>query len=69
MSYIINDNGVQRNMTSTEIEIYEQAAELIRNDSNAEFAAAAEAAAAKTSALSKLKALGLTDAEIAALAG
>ena len=61
----ISENGVERNMTADEITQYEQTAA-----DDAEITAAAEAkAAALVSALAKLAALGLTDAEISALIG
>jgi len=69
MTYRINDNGLDRDMTPDEIAAYEAAQKSI-DDAAAEREAAAEAAAAaKASARAKLKALGLTDAEIAALVG
>jgi hypothetical protein len=69
MTYRINDNGTDRDMTPAEIAAYEASQQSI-DDAEAERLAAAQAiAAAKTSARTKLKALGLTDAEIAALVG
>lgn len=67
--YRINDNGTDREMTSDEIAAHKQSAELIMLDIKAEVAAIEAATAAKISARAKLKALGLTDAEIAALVG
>jgi hypothetical protein len=69
MTYRINDNGTDRDMTPAEIAAYEASQQSI-DDAEAERLAAAQATAtAKTSARTKLKALGLTDAEIAALVG
>ena len=65
----INDNGVDRDMTQTEQAEYEAWAETTKQQILADNKAAAEKAAAKDSARAKLKALGLTDDEIAALAG
>lgn len=61
----INDGGIEREMTKAE---HDGWLELVA-DVEARAAAVQAAAAAKESARSKLKALGLTDAEIAALAG
>ena len=64
MTHRIHD-GIDRDMTAEEIvELDETRAELA-----AKIAAIEAAAAAKVSARAKLKALGLTDAEIAALVG
>ena len=69
MTYKINDNGVDRDMTSDEIAAYKAAQKSIDDEIAEREAAAEAAAAAKQSARAKLKALGLTDAEIAALVG
>ena len=61
----INDGGTDREMTKAE---HDQWLELVA-DIEARAAALEAAAAAKVSARAKLKALGLTDAEIAALVG
>lgn len=61
----INDGGIEREMTKAE---HDEWLELVA-DVEARAAAVQAAAAAKESARAKLKALGLTDAEIAALAG
>lgn len=65
----VNDNGIDRAATSDEIAYIERAqheAQVAAADAQA----AVEAQlAARESALSKLAALGLTDAEIAALVG
>lgn len=61
----INDGGIEREMTQAE---HDQWLELVA-DVEARTAAVQAAAAAKESARAKLKALGLTDSEIAALAG
>ena len=69
MTYRINDNGVDRDMTDTEIAAYKAAQKSI-DDAIAAHQAVAEAnLAAKQSAQTKLKALGLSEAEIAALVG
>ena len=67
MNHQINDNGTERDMTDDEIAAYEieRAASEAITIANAQ--AEADAIAAKTSARAKLKALGLTDPEIAAL--
>ena len=62
---IIHDGGIEREMTQAE---HEQWLELVA-DIEAQTAAINALAATKTSARAKLKALGLTDAEIAALVG
>lgn len=61
----IHDGGIDREMTKAE---HEQWLELVA-DIEAQAAAIEAAAAAKVSARDKLKALGLTDDEIAALVG
>lgn len=61
----INDGGIEREMTQVE---HDEWLELVA-DVEARTAAIQAATAAKESARAKLKALGLTDAEIAALAG
>lgn len=62
---IINDSGIDREMTKAE---HDEWLELVA-EVQARADARQAAAAAKESARAKLKALGLTDAEIAALAG
>lgn len=65
----INDNGIDREMTAAEQTAYEL---FVQDDAKriaAEMAALETVAAVKASARAKLKALGLTDAEIAALVG
>ena len=66
---IINDNGVDRPMTQDEAAAYQIAAAEIAKEIAAAEAAEQALIAARESALTKLKALGLTDAEIAALVG
>ena len=61
----INDGGIEREMTQAE---HDEWIELVA-DVEARAAAVQAAVAAKESARAKLKALGLTDAEIAALVG
>ena len=62
---LINDGGTERPMTQAE---HDEWLELVA-DVEARAAAIETAAAAKVSARAKLKALGLTDDEIAALVG
>ena len=69
MTYRINDNGFDRDMTGDEIAAYKAAQKSIDDEIAEREAAAEAAAAAKQSARAKLKALGLTEAEIAALVG
>ena len=61
----IFDGNTHREMTEQEQADYEQ----VKADAAAQAASADALAAAKVSALAKLTALGLTDDEIAALAG
>ena len=65
----INDNGIDRDMTDEEVALLAQARKEMAADLQAQVAAIQAAAAAKASARAKLKALGLTDDEIAALVG
>ena len=69
MTLRINDNGIDRDMTPEEETAYKKAASLATKDDEARIAALEAVAAAKASARAKLKALGLTDDEIAALVG
>jgi hypothetical protein len=69
MTLRINDNGVDRDMTPEEEAAFKKGALLIAKDDEARHAALEAVAAAKLSARTKLKALGLTDDEIAALVG
>ncbi len=64
-TYIIHDNGVDREATSAEV------AEIEARHAQAELEAdlEAEKVVKRLSALAKLKALGLTDAELSALIG
>ena len=62
---LTHDGLEHREMTEAEYEAYRQ----LNDEVEAHQTAADQAAAARVSALSKLKALGLTDAEIAALVG
>lgn len=64
MTYIINDNGVQRQMDTKEIEIYEQACTEIIADIQKAQAEAETKAQAKAAVLAKL---GLTADEVSAL--
>lgn len=67
--YIICDNGNHRPMTDDEIAYWESNAAATRQQAETQVAEAEAIAAAKTSARAKLKMLGLTDNEIAALVG
>jgi hypothetical protein len=68
-TFRINDNGIDRDMTESEIVDHKKAIANAQK-ADAERQAAIDAIKlAKESALSKLKALGLTDVEIAALVG
>jgi hypothetical protein len=69
MTYRINDNGTDRDMTPAEAAAYEQAVADAPAAAAARAAAADATAAALASARTKLAALGLTDAEVAALLG
>ena len=62
---LINDGGIERQMTEAEHEEWLEHVAAVK----ARAAAIEAAAAAKVSARAKLKSLGLTDAEIAALVG
>lgn len=61
----IHHNGIDREATPEEIKAHEQ----LCREAAAQSAAIEAAAAAKVSARAKLAALGLTDAEVAALLG
>jgi hypothetical protein len=65
----INDNGIDREMTASEQAAYDAFVQDEAKRMAAEIAALEALTAAKASARAKLKALGLTDAEIAALVG
>lgn len=65
----INDNGIERDMTPQEQAIYDAWASDAQKEQNDIVQQLQDQLTAKASALSKLKALGLTDAEIAALVG
>jgi len=69
MTYRINDNGVDRDMTDAEIVAYKAAQKSIDDATAARQSAAADKAAAAASGRAKLAALGLTDDEINALLG
>lgn len=66
MTYIINDNGVDREMTADEIAAYQAAQKPIDDAIMEREAAKTAKEAARAAALAKL---GLTDDEIAALFG
>jgi len=63
--YITSHNGTTRSMTDNEI----AALDALRVEAAAQAAAVEAQTAARASALAKLSALGLTDAEVQALAG
>jgi ATPase subunit of ABC transporter with duplicated ATPase domains len=69
MTYRINDNGTDRDMTPAEAAAYEQDAAAAQAAAAARAAAEEAAVAAKASAKAKLAALGLTEEEINALTG
>ena len=69
MTMRTNDNGVQRDMTEAEQAAYEAWAVIAQAEAAARAEAEAATLAARNSALAKLKVLGLTDDEIAALIG
>ena len=69
MTLRINDNGTDREMTADEQAAHKKAALLAAKDDETRDAGLEAVAAAKASARAKLKALGLTDDEIAALVG
>lgn len=64
-----NDNGVDRPMTDAEIAEHEKQAAVTKSELAAIAEAASSRASAKESARSKLAALGLSEAEVAALIG
>lgn len=61
----VNDNGIEREMTNAEFAQWQADAAEATANSQAEV----DKVAARASALAKLKVLGLTDDEIAALIG
>lgn len=65
----INDNGIDREMTSQEIAAYQKNAGQIMAELTANQDATEAVIAAKESARAKLAKLGLTEQEIAALIG
>lgn len=69
MKLNINDNGINRQMNAAEQSAHEQFLAEEAERIAAQVAAFEASAAAKVSARNKLKALGLTDDEIAALVG
>jgi hypothetical protein len=69
MTLRINDNGIDREMTTEEEKAHIETTLLAANEDKARIAAVEAVAAAKQSARTKLAALGLTDAEISALVG
>lgn len=69
MKYMINDNGVDREMTPDEIEQHKIGIALAERDQANQDAAIEAMSSAKASARAKLAALGLTADEIAAFLG
>lgn len=69
MTHKINDNGIDRDMTTQEIAYIKQAQKDAANDAEAQAAALEAQQAAAASARAKLQKLGLTDDEIAAITG
>ena len=69
MKLTVNDNGIDRQMNAAEQSAHEQFLADEAQRIAAQVAALEATAAAKVSASDKLKALGLTDDEIAALVG
>ena len=66
MTMKINDNGVDRDMTETELAEYQEAAKVAKEEAKASVDAQAAKAAARKAVLDKL---GLSDSEAAALLG
>ena len=66
---IINDNGVNREMTAAEQSAYELATEQVTADIASQNQATDNKAAALSSARAKLAKLGLTDDELEAFLG
>jgi hypothetical protein len=64
---ITNHNGINREMTADEIAAYDELVSQIADQMAVDAQTQADAAAARSSARAKLKALGLTDDEITAL--
>lgn len=65
----INDNGIDRDMTAAEKAEYDAWVAVAQQEQAAAAQIAADRAAAAASGRAKLAALGLTEAEIAALLG
>ena len=65
----INDNGIDRDMTSQEIAEYQATVETMQAEDEVRQAEIASRVAAHQSAIDKLSALGLTGEEIQALIG
>ena len=68
-TYRINDNGIDREMTASEMVDHQKAIENARKADEERETAWKAVTAAKASARAKLAALGLTEAEVAALVG
>ena len=68
-NYLVNDNGITRQMTAAETKAYESSSTRFAEEIVQQEAIRIANEAAKTSARAKLAALGLTEAEIAALVG
>lgn len=69
MKYIINENGVDREMTDQEIEIFTDWQKIESDEMQVQAAAKERKEAAKASAIAKLAALGLTEDEAKAIIG
>ena len=69
MTMRTNDNGVDRDMTADEQAAYEAWAVIAQAEAQAQAEAEAATLAARNSALAKLAALGLTEAEVNAIIG
>ncbi len=65
----INDNGIDREMTADEKAAHDAWAKIAEEEQAAYLAQIAAQQAARQSVIAKLAALGLTEAEIAALLG
>lgn len=63
----INDNGIDRDMTADELAAHEANVAAIEAEAKAEATARTAREKARKAAVAKLKELGLTDVEIAAL--
>ena len=69
MDYVISDNGIDRPMTAAEYAAYESTISDIAANQEQRGLEIAQRQEARESAIAKLSALGLTEAEISALIG